>query len=158
MTKKTHLKYDFRHHQPHKIDTHRNSYITRTSISLTSRDYLYKLFALHAIGLSVILIASALQAIAMLTNDWYVLNVNEYIPTSKGGLWSYCYMSSTGTLNQYNCMTYETLPNFAVFVNERLYTSRILLLCNSGFLAIVLLIEILGNLKLIFAMFLSSFF
>ncbi len=143
MTKKTHPNHDFNRNQ--NIDTPNIPRISTISPSFTSKDYLFKLFYLHAIGLSIILLASALQAIAMLTNDWYVLNVNEYIPTSKGGLWSYCFVSSTGFLDQYTCMTYEELPNFAVFVNERLYTSRILLLCNAGFLVIVLFIETLGT-------------
>ncbi len=117
-----------------------------TRQEFTTRTYINKLLSFYFIGLMLILLSTALLVIAILTNDWYILNVNEYIPTSKGGLWTYCFIATTGYMNQYTCMVYEELPNFAVFVTQSLYTSRILIVCSAGFLAIIIAIELIGEL------------
>ncbi|CAF0806860.1 unnamed protein product [Brachionus calyciflorus] len=118
---------------------------------LTTRAYLNRLTFLQSFSTSIIFLASLIQAIAIGLTEWFVLNVNEYIPTSKGGLWQYCYISSVGVIGDYSCSKYEELPNFGVFVNSRLYDSRILLLCSSGFCLLILLIEIFGILCLTLA-------
>lgn len=79
------------------------------------------------------------------------VKVNEFIPTSKGGLWQYCYLSSSGLFGQFTCLKYEELPNFAVFLNSRLFDSRILLICSCGFCFFLVLIEVFGILCLCFA-------
>lgn len=116
-----------------------------TRPEFTTRTYINKLLSLYGIGLIFLLLSAAMLAIAVLTTDWFVLNVNEYIPTSKGGLWTYCYIATTGYLDQYTCLRYEELPNFAVFVNQRLYTARILIICSAGFLALILVNELIGK-------------
>ena len=116
----------------------------------TTNNYLNKLVYLHGFALSILLISSSLKLVSITTNEWYVLNVNEYIPISKGGLWSYCFIATTGYHEQFTCMKYEELPNFAVFINQRLYTSRILLLCSTGFLGLLSLMEIIGRYYILF--------
>ena len=118
---------------------------------ITTRTYLNRLTVLQSFSTSIIFLASLIQVIAIGLTEWFVLNVNEYIPTSKGGLWQYCYISSVGVIGDFSCSRYEELPNFAVFVNSRLYDSRILLLCSTGFCFLILLIEIFGILCLTLA-------
>lgn len=137
-------KYYYRH----KLDANQ---IPIDSHTLTTRIYLNRLTGLQVFSTCVIVIASCLQAIAIGTSDWFVLNVNEYIPTSKGGLWNYCYVSSSGLIGHYTCLRYEDLPNFAIFVNSRLYDSRILLICSCGFCLLIMLVEVFGILCLCFA-------
>lgn len=118
---------------------------------ITTREYLTRLTIMQSFSTFIIFLASLIQAIAIGMTEWFVLNVNEYIPTSKGGLWEYCYISSVGIIGDYRCSRYEELPNFAVFVNRRLYDSRILLLCSTGFCFLILLIEVFGILCLTLA-------
>ncbi len=121
---------------------------------ITTAVFVSRLTGMQVFSALIILMASILQVVSILTTDWFVLNVNEYIPTSKGGLWNYCYISSSnfnGLVGQYSCLKYEELPNFAVFINSRLYDSRILLVCSCGFSALILIIEIFGILALCLA-------
>lgn len=111
----------------------------------STNSYINRLIFLQGFALGILFISGCSKITSMATNEWYVLNVNEYIPTSKGGLWSYCFIATTGYHEQYTCMKYEELPNFAVFINQRLYTSRILLLCSGGFLAFLAVIESAGK-------------
>ena len=110
----------------------------------SNRDYINKLLTLELTSLLITLTSGVLQSIANGTNEWFVLNVNEYIPTSKGGLWSYCYISSTGYIGQYSCFRYEDLPNFGIFINNRLYEARVILICSCGFSLILNLVEVIG--------------
>lgn len=137
-----------RYYYRHKLNT---TQINHDTSLINTRIYLNRLTALQIFSTCVIFIASCLQGIAIGTTDWFVLNVNEFVPTSKGGLWNYCYVSSTGLIGQYTCLKYEELPNFAIFVNSRLYDSRILLLCSAGFCLLIFLIEIFGIFCLSFA-------
>lgn len=121
---------------------------------ITTAVFVSRLTGMQIFSALIIFMASILQVVSIVTTDWFVLNVNEYIPTSKGGLWNYCYISSSnfnGLVGQYSCLKYEELPNFAVFVNSRLYDSRILLVCSCGFSALILIIEIFGILALCLA-------
>lgn len=111
---------------------------------ITKRFYIKKILLCHLIAFLVIATSAGLQIAAIFTTEWYVLNVNEYIPTSKGGLWQYCFIGSTGHNSQYTCMRYEELPNFALFINQRLHDSRILLVSSCGFTFFLLAIEILS--------------
>ncbi len=108
---------------------------------LTKRYYIKKLIFLHIFGSCIILLSGILQLLSIFTTEWYILNVNEYIPTSKGGLWTYCFIGTSGDNAKYTCMRYEELPNFALFVNQRLHDSRILLVCSCGFTFFLLCIE-----------------
>ena len=122
--------------------------------AITIAVYISRLTSLQVFNAIIISTAMVLQSIAIGTSDWFVLNVNEYIPTAKGGLWNYCYISSTsfnGIAGDYSCLKYEELPNFAVFVNSRLYDSRILLICSLGFCGLLFFIEIFGILCLCMA-------
>jgi hypothetical protein len=118
------------------------------SLALSSalKAYLNRLTSLQSLSTVIIFVAAFLQAVAIGTSDWFVLNVNEYIPLSRGGLWFYCYVSgrSGSMTGQFNCAKYENLPNFSVFINSRLYDSRVLLLCSSGFCLLLLIIEVVG--------------
>jgi hypothetical protein len=118
---------------------------------LTKKIYLNRLTYLQVFSTLIIVLTAFLQAAAIATNEWFVLNVNEYIPTSKGGLWHYCYIASNNLRGQFSCLRYEELPNFAIFVNSRLYDSRILLVCSSGFCFILIIIELFGVLSLCLA-------
>lgn len=117
---------------------------------MSIRQYSSRLKTLQLIGAVLIGICALLQAISMATTDWYVLNVNEYIPTAKGGLWVYCYIAtgSVVTPGPYTCQSYEELPNYSVFVNSRLYDSRVMLICSAGFCLLILTIETVGTLIL----------
>ena len=117
----------------------------------STRLYIKRLTNLQIFSICIIFLAAALQAIAIGTNDWFVLNVNEYIPTSKGGLWNYCYIATNGYIGQFTCLKYEELPNYAIFINSRLYDSRVLLLCSCGFCFLLMVIEIFGILCLCLA-------
>lgn len=118
---------------------------------ITTREYLTRLTLMQSFSTFIIFLASVMQAIAIGITEWFVLNVNEFIPTSKGGLWEYCYISNVGIIGDFRCSRYEELPNFGIFVNRRLYDSRILLLCSTGFCFLILLIEIFGILCLTLA-------
>ena len=76
----------------------------------TSRNFTNRLMSIQVLSLFIMITSGALQAIAIATSDWYILNVNEYIPMAKGGLWLYCYVTSTDVLGRYRCSTYENLP------------------------------------------------
>lgn len=118
--------------------------------SMSPRQYSTRLRGMQLTSALLIGIVALLQAVAMATTDWYVLNVNEYIPTAKGGLWSYCYIATGSVLTPgpYTCLAYEELPNYSVFVNSRLYDSRVMLLCSAGFCLLILTIETVGTLIL----------
>jgi hypothetical protein len=120
----------------------------RTIRTMTANKYINRLTSIQVFSFFILFLSVALQALAINTSDWFVLNVNEYIPTSKGGLWNYCYITGTvgflGQHSQYSCLKYEELPNFAIFVNSRLYDSRILLICSCGFCVILICIELFG--------------
>ncbi|RNA16541.1 hypothetical protein BpHYR1_039164 [Brachionus plicatilis] len=118
---------------------------------ITPNEYLTRLTIMQSFSTFIIFLASLIQAIAVGMSEWFVLNVNEFIPTSKGGLWEYCFISNVGVIGSFRCSRYEELPNFAVFVNRRLYDSRILLLCSTGFCFLILLIEVFGILCLTLA-------
>ena len=122
---------------------HRRS-VLEVKRTLTLKAYLKQLKCLQLVGLLLVLLLSVLQAIALATNDWFVLNVNEYIPTSKGGLWYYCYIATNNAMGHFSCLKYEELPNLAVFISSRLYDSRILLLCSCGFSLLLVAIELFG--------------
>jgi hypothetical protein len=118
---------------------------------LTTKVYVQRLATLQAFSTCLVILSVGFQAVAVATNDWFVLNLNEYIPTSKGGLFNYCYITSSGNpgfyghyIGQFNCMKYESLPNYAIFVNSLLYDSRILLLCACGFGGLILILELFG--------------
>jgi len=119
--------------------------------TMNPRLFIKRLIGLQVFSTSILFLVACLQGIAIGTNDWFVLNVNEYIPTAKGGLWFYCYIAANNYLGQYSCLKYEQLPNYAIFINSRLYDSRILLICSSGFCFIILVIEIFGIVCLIMA-------
>ena len=129
---------------------HNNKTFNKKQI-LTKKIYLNRLKYLQIFSTLLIIVTAFLQAAAIATNEWFVLNVNEYIPTSKGGLWHYCYIASNNLRGQFSCLRYEELPNFAIFVNSRLYDSRILLVCSSGFCFILIIIELFGVLSLCLA-------
>jgi hypothetical protein len=115
--------------------------------AITSRDFLNRLKLMQALSICIVFFALFLQVVAICTTEWYVLNVNEYIPASRGGLWNYCFVSNTPPPDEagsFVCLKYEELPNFSVFVNNRLYDSRIMLLCSSGFCLLILIIETIG--------------
>lgn len=118
------------------------NYMPAVVNQLTGKIYLNKLVKLQIINTLILFSSIVMQAIAIATNDWFVLNVNEYVQTARGGLWYYCYLTTTGAPTQLNCYLYEKLPNFFVFANDRLFDSRTLLLCSCGFLFILILIEI----------------
>jgi hypothetical protein len=132
---------DYYYYYRHPLDTDQ---LKNAVSTITTKMYLSRLIKLQTISTLVLLSAIALQTIAISTNDWFVLNVNEYVQTAKGGLWYYCYLSNAGMVGKLDCSLYEKLPNFFVFANDRLFDSRVLLLCSSGFLFIVMLIEISG--------------
>lgn len=123
-----------------------NETISATNIAyfITKRYYIKKIIWSHLVAFFFIALSGALQITAILTPDWYVLNVNEYIPTSKGGLWNYCFIGSPGHNSKYTCLRYEDLPNFALFINQRLHDSRILLVSSCGFTFFLICIEILS--------------
>lgn len=123
-----------------------------TSQRITSKTFLKRLITLQIVSTCIMFLAVVLQGVAIGTSDWFVLNVNEYIPTSKGGLWFYCYVSPNApATGQLTCVKYEDLPNFSVFVNSRLYDSRVLLLCSCGFCVLLVIIEIVGVIVLCMA-------
>jgi hypothetical protein len=109
---------------------------------VTTKIYLNKLIKLQTLSTLILLSSIVLQVTAIATNDWFVLNVNEYVQTAKGGLWYYCTLS--GGVVKIECTLYEKLPNYFVWATDRLYDSRTLLLCSSGFLLIMIIIEISG--------------
>lgn len=111
---------------------------------LTKKRYLKKIIKIQSINFLILLLISAIQVFALWTNDWFVLNVNEYVQTAKGGLWKYCYLTSSNVVGSLDCFAYEDLPNFFVFAKDRLYDSRVFLLCSSGFLGLLLVIELLA--------------
>jgi hypothetical protein len=116
---------------------------------LTKRYYISQLIIMHITAGCIILLSGLLQLVSIFTTEWYVLNVNEFIPTAKGGLWTYCFIGSHGNNEKYTCMRYEELPNFSLFVNQRLHDSRILLVCSCGFTFFLLLIELFSLLYLL---------
>lgn len=117
---------------------------------LSKGQYRRRMRALQTFSVLLITAVSLFQSLAMTTASWFVLNVNEYIPTARGGLWYYCYVSTGAVLTpgEYVCLRYEELPNFAVFINSRLYDSRVILMCSCGFCLLILTIEIVGLLIL----------
>jgi hypothetical protein len=119
--------------------------------SLTKKRYLKKIIKIQTFSFLFLLLISGIQAYALWTNDWFVLNVNEYVQTAKGGLWKYCYLTSSNIIGSLDCFAYEDLPNFFVFAKDRLYDSRVLLLCSSGFLGLLLIIELLAIFFLCFS-------
>ena len=70
--------------------------------TLTKKVYLHRLTYLQVFSTLLIILTAVLQAFSIATNDWFVLNVNEYIPTSKGGLWYYCYIASNNMKGTFN--------------------------------------------------------
>jgi hypothetical protein len=125
--------------------------LSSTSQILTTKTYVQRLATMQAFSTCLIILSVGFQVVAVATNDWFVLNLNEYIPTSKGGLFNYCYITSSGNpgfygqyIGQFNCMKYEDLPNYAIFVNSLLYDSRILMLCACGFGGLILFLELFG--------------
>ena len=127
-----------------------NRAIKRVQI-LTTKEYITRLSTLQAFSTCLMFLLVVLQVISVATNDWFVLNLNEYIPTSKGGLFNYCYITSKGNtgfygqyIGEFSCLRYENLPNYAVFVNSLLYDSRVLLLCACGFSGLILFLELFG--------------
>ena len=129
-------------------EQHRLNQISTNKVH-TAQALINKLLTLQATGLGILLISVGLQAVAMLTNDWYVLNVNEHVAAAKGGLWSYCYVGKADS-HAFTCQYYEHIPNFAVFINQHLYTSRIFMLCGTAFLCLLILTEMIGILLLCF--------
>lgn len=118
---------------------------------LTTRSYVNRLSAIQAFSTGIAFLVVLTEMVAIATNDWFVLNLNEYIPTSKGGLFFYCFMANSPNAGfygqytgQYTCVKYEDLPNFAIFVNSLLYDSRILMLCACGFSGLILILELFG--------------
>ena len=107
---------------------------------VTTKMYLDKLIKLQTLSTLILLSSIALQTVAIATNDWFVFN--EHVQTAKGGLWYYCTLS--GGVVKIECTLYEKLPNYFVWATDRLYDSRTLLLCSSGFLLIMIMIEISG--------------
>lgn len=130
------------HYFRHQLDA--KQLPTNVTNLLTKRYYINKLIFLHLFAGSLILLSGVLQLVSILTTEWYILNVNEYIPNSKGGLWNYCFIGTAGHNSRYTCMRYEELPNFALFVNQRLHDSRILLVCSCGFTFFIFCIEALS--------------
>jgi hypothetical protein len=115
---------------------------------LNLKAYLSKLAKLQFVSILILLMSIILQAVAVATNDWFILNINEYVQTAKGGLWLYCYMTTSKQAGTLDCFKYEELPNYYVFANDRLFDSRVLLLCSSGFLLLLLCIDIFGFVSL----------
>ena len=139
-----------RYYYRHQLDPNQITIVQEEP--LTTRSYVHKLISLQVFSACVLVLSAVLQAVAIATNDWFVRNVNEFIPTSKGGLWNYCYVSNSISYSgQFSCMRYENLPNFFVFVTSRLYDSRILLVCSCGFCALLICVEFFGVFSLIAA-------
>ena len=111
---------------------------------VTTKIYLNRLIKLQTLSTLILLSSIALQVTAIATNDWFVLNVNEYVQTAKGGLWYYCSLGNGGGGVKIDCTLYEKLPNYFVWATDRLFDSRTLLLCSSGFLLVMIIIEITG--------------
>ena len=125
----------------HTLDSNQiQSVVTR----VTTKVYLNRLMKLQTFSTLILLSSIALQVTAIATNDWFVLNVNEYVQTARGGLWYYCYLANGGVSGALDCFLYEKLPNYFVFANDRLFDSRTLLLCSCGFLFLLMMIEISG--------------
>jgi hypothetical protein len=136
---------EYNYYYRHPLEAYQ---VRKANRTLTTKIYLNKLVKLQTISTLVLFSSIILQVIAVSTSDWFVLNVNEYVQSAKGGLWYYCYIASAGTLGKLNCYTYENLPNYFVFANDRLFDSRVLFLCSSGFLLIILITEIVGIISL----------
>jgi hypothetical protein len=163
-----HDHYDNRHlhphprshpHHHHNHNQHQKSHLHNKAKNqkkfdnktMTKKLFINRLKYLQLFSTLLICITALLQGAAIATNEWFVLNVNEFIPTSKGGLWYYCYIATSNLKGQFSCSKYEELPNFAIFVNSRLYDSRILLVCSCGFCFILIVIEVFGVLCLCLA-------
>jgi hypothetical protein len=122
----------------------------------TIKDYTNRLILLQVISSVLLLFINCLQGIAIFTSNWFVLNINDDFPTAKGGLWNYCYIESptTGAIEgefyYYKCIKYEELPNYFVFINNRLYDSRVMLICSFSFGILLMVIETLGIVILLF--------
>jgi hypothetical protein len=77
---------EYNYYYRHQLEPYQ---ITRATKTLTTKIYLNRLIKLQSISTLILFSSIILQAIAISTSDWFVLNVNEYVQSAKGGLW-YC--------------------------------------------------------------------